>query len=155
MSWKRLALSSRPAKIQSRLHLDESVPASVERLLNELGYRFSTSRSQGLSGHSDVDQAAFCWRERHTLLTFDWDFFGVEELPHHRTPGIVVVDCDRRSAKDVFRAIDTLARFEHAIGAVERRMLSYGRTATLASGRDRTSGGRRRHATGSTSSFAH
>jgi len=120
MSWKRLTLNSRPAKTQSRLHLDESVPASVERLLVELGYRFSTSKAQGLMGHSDVDQAAFCWRERRTLLTFDWDFFGMEELPYHRTPGIVVIDCDRRRAKDISRAIDTLARFEHTIGAVQR-----------------------------------
>lgn len=122
MSWKRLVLGVRPHRTHSKLHLDESVPASVERMLTLRGYHFSTSKKRHLIGHSDADQAALCWREDRTLVTFDWDFFGMEDVPHHRTPGIVIVDCDRLQTRLVTQAIDTFAKYDHLIGAVSRRM---------------------------------
>jgi len=49
-----------------------------------------------MTGRSDADQAALCWRNEWVLMTFDWDFFDAHKLPSHRNPGVVICDCDRR-----------------------------------------------------------
>lgn len=118
MSWTRLKVAERPQRKRSRPHLDESVPAAVETLLLRAKYRPTTSRRRRLTGHSDDDQAALSWRERRTLVTFDWDFFEPRNIPTHRTPAVVILDCDRGSARDVANAVQAFADFEHVLGAL-------------------------------------
>jgi len=119
--WTRLKSVRTLSRRRSRLHLDESVPAAVERLLVARGYHATTTRQIGLVGHSDADQAAFAWREQRVLLTFDWDFFEPRNVPRHRSPAIVIVDCDRRRSEDVISAVDALSQLERLAGALARR----------------------------------
>lgn len=121
MPWARFEIGNRPARRRSRLHLDESVPVSVLRQLERLDYRPSNSRQRRLTGHDDVDQAAFCWRENRTLMTFDWDFFEPRNVPRHRTPAIVIIDCDSSKASRVLSAIQSFRDYEQVFGAVGRR----------------------------------
>jgi predicted nuclease of predicted toxin-antitoxin system len=121
MAWKRLIIGRSPIRRRSKLHLDESVPAAVEQLLQNRGYRPSTSRQRCLTGHSDADHAAVAWRESRIVVTFDWDFFEHKDIPTHRAPGVVILDCDRAKAGDVGRAVYAFAEFERVIGAVNRR----------------------------------
>ena len=65
--------------------------------------------------------AALCWRENRTLLTFDWDFFDTRVIPRHRSPGIVIVDCDNDSERDVALAIGALGEYERLRGAVSKK----------------------------------
>ena len=74
-----------------------------------------------MAGRSDADQAALCWREGRTLLTFDWDFSDTRIIPHHRAPGVVILDCDSDSAQDVSLALGALGEYERLRGAVSRR----------------------------------
>lgn len=120
MPWKRLTLP-RPTRGRSRLHLDESVPAIVELQLTQHGYHLTTAKRLHLLGHSDEDQAALCWREQRTLITFDWDFFEPKNIPRHRAPGIVIIDCDPRKAGLVSQLIATFADLERVTGAVSRK----------------------------------
>ena len=121
MVWRRLAPPTRHARIRSRLHLDESVPGPVEQVLVRHGYNFSTTNQRQMAGRPDSDQAALCWRENRTLLTFDWDFFDTRIVPRHRSPGIVIVDCDSDNHRDVALAIGTLGEYERLRGAVSPR----------------------------------
>lgn len=121
MGWQRLAPSTGRRRKRSRFHLDESVPRSVEEVLERRGYNFSTTRALHMAGRPDPDQAALCWREKRTLLTFDWDFFDTRIVPRHRAPGIVIVDCDMDSAQDVSLALGALGEYERLRGAVSRK----------------------------------
>ena len=121
MVWRPLASARSPRGRRSKLHLDESVPRSVERLLDHHGYRFSTSRRRRLTGHSDADHAALCWRERRTLVTFDFDFFEPRKVPRHRTPATVILDCDRQREQKVASAVNAMATYERLVGAVQQR----------------------------------
>ena len=47
--------------------LDESVPRPGEVILERNGYRFSTTKQLRMTGRSDEDQAALCWRENRIL----------------------------------------------------------------------------------------
>jgi hypothetical protein len=55
-------------------------------------------------------------------VTFDWDFFEPKNIPTHRTPAVVILDCDRRSARDVDRAVESFIQFERVTGAVLPKM---------------------------------
>ena len=121
MGWQRLAPSTGRRRRRSRFHLDESVPRSVEEVLGRHGYSFSTTRQLQMAGRPDPDQAALCWRENRTLLTFDWDFFDARVIPRHRAPGIVIVDCDSDREHDVALAVRALGEYERLRGAVSRR----------------------------------
>lgn len=118
MGWQRLAPPTGRRRKRSRFHLDESVPRSVEEVLNRRGYNFSTTRQLQMAGRPDPDQAALCWREKRTLLTFDWDFSDTRIIPRHRAPGIVIVDCDSDNAQDVSLALGALGEYERLRGAV-------------------------------------
>lgn len=121
MPWARLDVRNRAIRRRSRLHLDESVPAPVARTLREMGYRPSASSQQRLDGHEDADQAAFCWRERRAIVTFDLGFLEPRGVPLHRTPGTVIIDCDRRHAANVATALAAFGRFDGLFGPVARR----------------------------------
>lgn len=121
MPWARFEIANRPARRRSSLHLDESVPASVQRQLESLNYRPSNSRQRRLTGHDDGDQAALCWRENRTLMTFDWDFFEPKNVPRHRTPAIVIIDCESSNTSRVLSAIQSFHDYEQVLGAMGRR----------------------------------
>lgn len=121
MGWQRLAPPTGRGKRRSRLHLDESVPRTVERILDQHGYNFSTTNQRRMAGRPDTDHAALCWRENRTLVTFDWDFLDTRIIPRHRSPGIVIVDCDSDSERHVALAIGALDEYERLRGAISRR----------------------------------
>ena len=121
MGWQRLVPPTGRRRTRSRFHLDESVPRSVEEVLDRHNYNFTTTRQLQMAGRPDDDQAALCWRDNRTLLTFDWDFHDTRNIPLHRTPGIVIVDCDSDSAQDVSLALGALGEYERLRGAVSRR----------------------------------
>ena len=85
-------------------------------------YRFSTARQEGLIGHSDEDHAAICWKEGWTLLTLDFDFLDPERVPHHRNPGIVVLDCNGQREAEITSAVATFVAFEQRVARVVRGM---------------------------------
>ena len=73
-----------------------------------------------MTGRPDEDQAALCWREGRTLLTFDYDFFDAQKLPASRNPGVIILDCDRRDAVQLAGAVFAFSEFERFAGAVTR-----------------------------------
>ena len=121
MPWKRLARGKHPQRRRSRPYLDESVPVSVQHLLAGAGYHIQTARQRHMGGRSDEDQAALCWREDRTLLTFDYDFLNPNKLPNSRNPGVIILDCDRKEAAQVAATVFAFSEFEHLAGAVTRR----------------------------------
>lgn len=121
MGWQRLAPPTGRRRKRSRFHLDESVPRTGEEILDGHGYNFTTTNQRQMAGRPDADHAALCWRENRTLLTFDWDFFDTRVIPRHRSPGIVIVDCDNDSERDVALAIGALGEYERLRGAVSKK----------------------------------
>ncbi len=104
MAWRPLRLTERRGNRRSRIHLDESVPSHVEKRLAEHGYHATTTRAKRMARRSDEDQAAYAWRERRSIATFDYDFFDPSKLPQTRNPGVIVIDCDRSRDNEVRRA---------------------------------------------------
>ena len=122
MAWRRLGLTARRGNRRSRLHLDESVPAHVEKTLADHGYHATTTRTKRMTHRSDEDQAAHAWREGRSIVTFDYDFLDPSKLPQTRNPGVIIIDCDRGRNNEVERAVQTLSQFERIVGPVKRRM---------------------------------
>ncbi len=120
MPWKRLARDRPPRRRRSRPYLDESVPAGVQRLLVIAGYNTRTVRQREMRGRSDEDQAALCWREDRTLLTFDYDFLDPQKLPTSRNPGVVILDCDRRNDVEVAATVFAFSELERFVGAITK-----------------------------------
>jgi predicted nuclease of predicted toxin-antitoxin system len=120
MPWVRLT-ASRPTRRRSRLHLDESVPAYVAALLTARRYHATTTPQRHLAGHEDGDQAALAWRERRTLVTFDWDFFEPRNVPPHRMPATLILDCDKKDRRQTAVAVEAFVAFELHLGAIAPR----------------------------------
>lgn len=97
-------------KNKAIFYLDESVGRAVAEILREAGYKVRTAAEYRLRGHDDTDHAALCWREKMILVTYDRDFLSERVVPHHRNPGVVVLDVNDSSVPDAaYRAAWFLA----------------------------------------------
>jgi len=99
MSWRDLDFSdeemnefAKDFKAKTRFYLDEPIGPSVAEMLEAQGYKVATARAYSMTGRSDEDHAALCWREGMVLVTTDRDFLDPRKLPDHRNPGVVVLD---------------------------------------------------------------
>jgi len=99
MSWQPLNFSDKEVdefvkdfKKKARFYLDEPVSSAVGEMLEAQGYKVLTARILSMTGRSDEDHAALCWREGMILVTTDRDFLDPKKLPDHCNPGVVVLD---------------------------------------------------------------
>src|SRR2546426_9758400 len=70
MSWQPLNFSDKEVdefvkdfKKKARFYLDEPVSSAVGEMLEAQGYKVLTARTLSMTGRSDEDHAALCWRE--------------------------------------------------------------------------------------------
>lgn len=60
-----------------RFHLDEHMDHAIARALVARGINATTTAGMGLLGSEDLDQLAFCRRERRVIVTDDYDFLRI------------------------------------------------------------------------------
>ncbi|HBQ95812.1 MAG: DUF5615 family PIN-like protein [Firmicutes bacterium] len=73
-----------------RFKLDENMPVSLVRTLNQAGYDVETVYSESIAGIADDTLLDVCQSEQRILMTLDLDFANVVDYPPGTYAGIVV-----------------------------------------------------------------
>ncbi|MBI5553713.1 MAG: DUF5615 family PIN-like protein [Candidatus Diapherotrites archaeon] len=71
--------------------LDENIPVSLIKTIQEEGFDASSVFSQGLSGKTDRELMAHCRRKKLILITLDNDFSHTLIYPPKECAGIIVL----------------------------------------------------------------
>jgi hypothetical protein len=123
MPWQPHSVSGRGRRTKrARFHLDETVGPLVKGILEREGFNVVTAAERGLLRRPDEDHFADCWRTERTLITHDWDFMDAAKLPDYRNPGVIVLDSNRRKAKEVVRTAELVRMLCDVVGPSLRHM---------------------------------
>ncbi|MGA2367297.1 MAG: DUF5615 family PIN-like protein [Dehalococcoidia bacterium] len=79
---------------EAKFYADEDIEPIIVELLHDLGFKVQTAGEAGLIGHDDSDHIAHAFRYDRILLTRDKDYLDNQKHPHHRNPGIIVLDIE-------------------------------------------------------------
>ena len=82
--------------------IDEDVPRSTARLLQQQGFDAEDVRDVGLRGHSDSDVFSYAQENNRTLITCDKGFSNLLRFPSGSHAGIMVVRIPDEYPIDLF-----------------------------------------------------
>lgn len=83
-----------------RFLIDEDLPESIGRLLQNYGYDSIHIRDIGLKGSKDSQIASFTKTNNLCLVTGDFDFSNIRNYPPSLYPGIIVLSLPRDATAD-------------------------------------------------------
>jgi len=87
--------------------LDENVPWILKKLIEQLGdHQVDSVFHQNLTGISDKDLIAHCFKENKVLITLDHDFMNAILYPKDKHKGIIIL-CPstqgKKAVKELFK----------------------------------------------------
>lgn len=101
-----------------KFKIDENLPESVKRLLNDRGYDCHSVYDENIQGGPDDKLIQICRGEKRHLLTLDLDFSDIVTYPPEHYHGIIVLRLSQQAAPFVTTRIsailDDLAKLDLA-----------------------------------------
>jgi predicted nuclease of predicted toxin-antitoxin system len=114
MPWKRLEFDRltrdelKRIIRQARFYADHNVDEVLISMLRQLGYDVEKASEVGFEHAIDHAQFKRAFDSGRILLTIDKDFLDDERFPFSQTRGVVVLNIDTSSPKEIARALEVL-----------------------------------------------
>jgi predicted nuclease of predicted toxin-antitoxin system len=96
-----------------KIKLDENLPASLARVLKDLGHDVHTVRDEGLTGNADQEIWRAAQSDSRFLITQDLDFSDLRRFVAGSHSGIVLVRLRAPSRRRLIDRIGEIFRTEH------------------------------------------
>jgi predicted nuclease of predicted toxin-antitoxin system len=114
MPWKKLDFGKPTGDERKRIigrarfYADYNVDETVIWMLRNLGYDVQTAGELGFESATDEAHFKRAFDSGRILLSIDKDFLNEQRFPYSQTRGVVVLNIDTSSPKEIAHALDVL-----------------------------------------------
>jgi predicted nuclease of predicted toxin-antitoxin system len=94
--------------------LNENIPPSLTKLLNQIGWKSQHVRDVNLTGKPDIDIVEYAIQNKMIIITHDLDYGRIVSLSAKSEPSVLTFRLDVLSAQLLFKLIsDHRMQLEH------------------------------------------